>query len=83
MGTQTSSVERPSAMETGGLDCLGSMPGARSQGGGGMGQGLAREGTVVLLIGGEVLTSLCSAADLWCDHKVGGQRLRMGARVQE
>lgn len=39
-------------METGGLGCLESMPEARSQGGG-MGQGEAREGTEVLLIGGD------------------------------
>lgn len=44
--------ESPSAMEIGGLGCLESMPGARSQGGG-LRQGEAGEGTVVLLISGD------------------------------
>lgn len=40
-------------------------------------------GAVVLLVRGVTLTCLCSATDLWCEHKVGHLSLGLGARVQE
>jgi len=62
-------------MEAGGLGCV-LVAGAKEEG-----RERSRTGTVVLLVRGKALTCLCSAADLWCDHKAGGLSLGLRARV--